>query len=51
MAVATPAMLPTPTVAERAVMRAWKCEISPSASDSWYFLRKASLSAGMRVHI
>ena len=32
MAKATPAMLPVPTVPERAVESAWKCEVSPSAS-------------------
>ena len=31
MAVATPAMLPVPTVAASAVMSAWKWEMSPSA--------------------
>ena len=34
MAVATPAMLPVPTVAARAVIRAWKWEMSPSAPFS-----------------
>ena len=32
MATATPAMLPSPTVAERALVRARKCEISPLSS-------------------
>ncbi len=45
MAVATPAMLPMPTVAARAVMRAWKWEMSPSAPSSFRFTR-ASQSAG-----
>ena len=31
MAVATPAMLPVPTVAESAVMSAWRLEMSPSS--------------------
>ena len=30
IAVATPAMLPVPTVAARAVIRAWKWEMSPA---------------------
>ncbi len=33
-AMATPAMLPNPTVAERAVVRAWKCETSPGSLGS-----------------
>src|SRR5690554_7353663 len=37
MAMATPAMFPTPTVAESAVERAWKCETSPGSSGSSYF--------------
>ena len=36
MAMATPAMLPMPTVAERAVVRAWKWETSPGSSGSSY---------------
>ena len=34
MAVATPAMLPVPTVAASAVISAWKWETSPSAPGS-----------------
>jgi hypothetical protein len=37
MAMATPAMFPIPTVAERAVERAWKWETSPGSSGSSYF--------------
>ena len=33
-ATATPAMFPTPTVAERAVESAWKCETSPGSFGS-----------------
>ncbi len=33
MAVATPAILPVPTVAASAVIRAWKCEMSPGWSS------------------
>ncbi len=32
MAMATPAMLPSPTVADRAVLSAWKCDTSPGSS-------------------
>jgi len=34
MAIATPAMFPIPTVADRAVVRAWKWETSPGSSGS-----------------
>ena len=37
MARATPAMFPIPTVADRAVVRAWKWETSPGSSGSSYF--------------
>ena len=33
-AMATPAMFPSPTVADRAEVRAWKWEISPGPSGS-----------------
>ena len=36
MAIATPAMLPMPTVAESAVVSAWKCETSPGSAGSSY---------------
>ena len=36
MAIATPAMLPRPTVPETAVARAWKCETSPASLGSEY---------------
>ena len=36
MAIATPAMLPIPTVAESAVVRAWKWDTSPGSSGSSY---------------
>src|SRR3989338_1079202 len=36
MAVATPAMLPTPIVAESAAQRAWKCVTSPGSSPLLY---------------
>ena len=39
MAMATPAMLPSPTVAERAAVRASKWETSPSSSGSSYLPR------------
>ena len=29
IAIATPAILPSPTVADKAVVRAWKCDTSP----------------------
>ena len=31
-AIATPAIFPRPTVADKAAVRAWKCVTSPSAS-------------------
>ena len=37
IAIATPAMLPMPTVAESAVVRAWKWGTSPGSSGSSYF--------------
>ena len=36
MAHAAPAMLPIPTVADSAVVRAWKCETSPGSLGSSY---------------
>ncbi len=36
MAIATPAMLPMPTVADSAVESAWKCDTSPGSSGSSY---------------
>ncbi len=36
MAMATPAMLPMPTVAESAVVSAWKWATSPGSSGSSY---------------
>ncbi len=38
-AMATPAMLPSPTVAESAVVSAWKCDTSPGPSGSVYLPR------------
>ena len=43
IAVATPAMLPTPTVAESAVINDWKEEISPELLS--FFLSKIERSA------
>ena len=43
MAIATPAMLPRPTVAESALVRARKWEISPSSSGSSYRPRITSM--------
>ncbi len=37
IAIATPAMFPIPTVAESAVVRAWKWVTSPGSSGSSYF--------------
>jgi len=37
IAIATPAMLPIPTVAESAVVSAWKWLTSPGSSGSSYF--------------
>ncbi len=37
MAMATPAMLPIPTVADSAVVSAWKWATSPGSSGSSYF--------------
>jgi len=34
MAMATPAMLPRPTVPDTAVARAWKCDTSPASLGS-----------------
>ncbi len=48
MASATPAMLPSPTVAETAEASAWKWVISPGSSLLEYFpvtVRSASLNA------
>ena len=39
IAVATPTMFPVPTVAASAVIRAWKCEMSPSAPSSRRLMR------------
>ncbi len=36
IAMATPAMFPMPTVADSAVVSAWKCETSPGSSGSSY---------------
>ena len=40
-AVATPAMFPVPTVAERAVIRAWKWVMSPSSAPGSFRLTNA----------
>ncbi len=44
IAIATPAMLPMPTVAESAVVRAWKWLRSPSSSGSSYLPRVMSMA-------
>ena len=44
MASATPAMLPIPTVAESAVVRAWKCLTSPGSLGSSYLPRVMSIA-------
>jgi len=46
IAVATPAMLPTPTVAASAVDSAWKCETSPCSSLASARRKKANRRAG-----
>ena len=48
IAVATPAMLPTPTVAASAVMSAWKCEMSPGESGSWRRMKARCNASGSR---
>ena len=46
IAVATPAMLPTPTVAASAVDSAWKCDTSPCSSSPSPRRRNANRRAG-----
>ena len=43
MAIATPAMLPRPTVADRAVVRASKCVVSPESLGSSNLPRTMSM--------
>ena len=44
MAMATPAMLPRPTVPDTAVARAWKCDTSPASLGSEYLPRTRSIA-------
>ena len=44
IAIATPAIFPNPTVAERAVVNAWKWVTSPTCSELSYFPRTKSIA-------
>lgn len=46
IAVATPAMFPVPTVAESAVVRAWKGVISPSFFSGFIDLKMSFMAVG-----
>ena len=47
MATATPAMLPSPTVADSAEVSALNGEMSPSPDGSWYLPRTTSMACFM----